>query len=72
MKAITIGGITLGALILGFMPIWKDMHHSESKKAQTGFGILYDQVVLRKRAKHIPSAQAIAIAKARYMLGSLS
>jgi len=70
VKATTVAGIALGIGVLGLLPIWKDLHHHDSK-AQSGFGILYDQIILKYRAKHIPSPEALANAKARYALGEI-
>ncbi len=65
-----IGKILIGAgavaALMG-LPVWRDMHHQG--KAQSGWGILRDQLVIQERAKHISARQAVINAKARYSLG---
>lgn len=49
------------------LPIWRDMHHQG--QSQSGWSLLWDQLVLKERAKHIHVEEAVINAKARYALG---
>jgi len=58
----------LGALaVFMSIPVWKDMHHQG--QSQSGWSLLWDQLVLKERAKHIAVEEAVINAKARYNTG---
>ena len=60
--------LSVGALaVFMALPIWKDMHHQG--KSQSGWGFVWEQLVLKERAKHIHVEEAVINAKARYSLG---
>ncbi|MBA7665022.1 hypothetical protein ES703_73088 [subsurface metagenome] len=66
-----IGKVVLGLTALGVLmslPVWRDMHHQESK-GQSGWDFIRDQLILKERAKHIAVTEAVANARARYSLG---
>ena len=60
----------LGALAVFLaLPIWRDLHHRGT--SQSGWGILWDQLVLKERAEHIAVEKAVINAKVRHNLGRI-
>ena len=59
-------GLAAFALLMS-LPLYRDMHHRG--ETQTGWRFWWSQFVMKERAKHISSEEAVINAKARNALG---